>query len=284
VLSQREAAALLDEEPDNESIAPRVEWEDFDAWLCDSWQAGDHFSIVAPTGAGKTFLIRYGLLPCWRRYPVFVVQCKPKDPDMKGLGREVKHFPTKLDRLPYETRGYDSKKWDTDPEWFRLRVPAYRYSSRGEPAGHRHAKQLVGGAIDRSFWQGEWVLVIDEVRAIAEPRQPSLGLEPVLENAWQRGRTQPLTIVAATQQPANVPSSFYDQPTFVAIGKMLDVGRFERLGEIGGDTKAIKAILPTLQQDEFLIIHRPTGEMIVTEVPPGRPHLPGPRSAIMRAS
>lgn len=278
MLNREEAAQLLDDggQPD----VPRVGWEDFYQWLCDNWKAGDHVSIVAPTGAGKTFLIRYGLLPCWQRYPVVIVQFKPKDPDMKGLGREIRHFPTRIDRLPYDTRKLDSPKWESDPEWFRLRVPGYRYSARGESPQHRQAKQLVGGVVDRTFWQGEWVLVIDEVRALAETRQPSLGLEPVLENAWQRGRTQPLTIIAATQQPANVPSSFYDQPTFVFIGKMLDAGRFERLAEIGGNTSAIKAVLPTLQQDEFLLIHRPTGEMVVTEVPPGRPRMLGPRSAI----
>src|ERR1700687_5349397 len=97
---------------------------------------------------------------------------------------------------------------------------------------------------------------------------PRSGSTPCWEMPGQRGRTQPLTIIAATQQPANVPSSFYDQPTFMFIGRMLDVGRHERLAEIGGDTAAIKAVLPSLSQFEFLFIHRPTGEMVVVQAPP----------------
>jgi hypothetical protein len=68
----------------------------------------------------------------------------------------------------------------------------------------------------------------------------------------------------------------------IGIMRMQDAGRFERLAEIGGNTTAIKATLPTLRQDEVLFIHRPTGEMIVTEVPPGRPAAIGPASAIAR--
>ncbi len=279
MLSRADAAALLDDGQAEEAV-PRVPWEEFYAWLCDVWEAGEHISIISPTGSGKTHLIRYGLLPCWQRYPVMLLQFKPKDSALRGLGREIKHFPTRLDRLPYDTRGKDSKKWATDPEWFRLRLPGYRFSTRAEPPSYRQARRIAGEAVDRSYFQGEWVLVIDEVRAISEHKQPALGLDAVLENAWQRGRSQPLTIIAATQQPANVPSSFYDQPWGVFIGKMLDAGRFERLAEIGGNTGAIKATLPSLQQDDFLFIHRPTGEMVVTTVPPGRPASVGPASAI----
>ena len=268
-LTQQEAAQFLDE-PDIDPV-PRVEWEPFFDWLCGVWETGMHVSIVSPTGSGKTHLIRYGLLPCWQRYPVLIIQFKPKnhkDASLRGLGRPIDHFPNRLDRLPYDTRKMDSPKWDKDPEWFRLQLPSYRFSSRGEPAGYRRARDVAGGAMDRSFWDGGWVLVVDEVRAVAEHKQPSLGLEPVLENAWQRGRTQPLTIVAATQQPANVPSSFYDQPSFIFLGKTLDVGRHERLAEIGGDTPLIKATLPTLDQHEFLFIQRSTGEMCRVQAPP----------------
>jgi len=282
MLSRADAAALLEDEPNDNTGVARVPWEDFYAWLCDNWQAGDHVSLIAPTGAGKTHVIRYGLLPCWQRYPVLILQFKPKDSALRGLGREIKHFPNRLDRLPYETRGLNSPKWKTDPEWFRLRLPGYRFSTRAEPPSYRQARRLAGEAVDRSYWQGEWVLVIDEVRAISEARQPSLGLEAVLENAWQRGRSQPLTIVAATQQPANAPRSFFDQPWMIGIMKMLDAGRFERLAEIGGNTAAIKATLPTLRQDEILFIHRPSGELIITEVPPGRPAVVGPATAIRR--
>src|SRR5437016_9003059 len=154
MLSQREAARFLGEDDNNDGLVPRVEWEPFFLWLCANWQAGEHVSIIAPTGAGKTHLVRYGLLPCWQRYPVLIVQFKPRDPALAGLGREVKHFPSRIDRLPYETRRFDSPKWQTDPEWFRLRLPSYRFSTRGEPASYRQARRMGGEAVDRSYWQG----------------------------------------------------------------------------------------------------------------------------------
>jgi hypothetical protein len=271
MLSREDAARLLDDGGGDPEAVPRVEWEPFFEWLCANWKAGQHVSIFGPNQiAGKTHMIRYGLLPCWQRYFVLILQFKPRDPAMVGMGHEIKHFPTKLDRVQYDTRKYDSPKWDKDPEWFRLRLPAYRWSANGgrEGQSYRTARRMAGEAIDKAYWQGQVVLVVDEVRAIAETKQPHLGLEAPLENVWQRGATQPVTLIAATQQPANAPSSMYDQAHFVLLGKFLDIGRHERLSEIGGNTALIKATLPDLEPHEFLFIDRTNGEMCRISAPP----------------
>ena len=144
MLSQREAADLLGESPSTAGPVPRIEWESFYGWLCDNWKAGQHVSIFAPNQLGKTHMIRYGLLPCWQKYFVLIVQFKPKDPALAGLGRQIRHFPNRLDRLPYETRGLNSPKWEKDPEWFRLRLPGYRWSANGgrEGQSYRSARRL----------------------------------------------------------------------------------------------------------------------------------------------
>jgi hypothetical protein len=258
-----------DDDELEEGEIPRVGWEQHLDYLDEHWKAGGHASIFAPNDGGKTHLIRRGLMGFWKRYPTLIVQYKRRDPALEGFGRAVKEFPSFDARLRYQLRGVDSPKWDTDPEWFRLKLPPYRWApgKRRLPAYER-AQRMAGEAIDKCYGEGGWVLVIDEVRRIADPRPPGLGLESLLENIWQAGRSEPVTLIGATQQPASAPSSMYDQPALVYLGRTLDVGRHERLGEIGGNTQLIKRTLPTLANHEFLFVHRQTGEMAIVKAPP----------------
>lgn len=247
---------------------PRIPWPVHERWLDENWKAGGHVSIFAPNDGGKTHLIRRGLIKFWQRYPVLIVQYKRNDPALDGFGKMVREFPGADQRVRYQLRGVDHPKWATDPEWFRLKLPPYRWTARrGASPTYETARRLCGEAIDRCYREGGWVLVIDEVRRVADPRPPGLGLEAPLENIWQAGRSEPVTLIGATQQPASAPSSMYDQPALVYLGRTLDVGRHERLGEIGGNTKLIKATLPTLKNHEFLFVHRQSGEMAIVKAP-----------------
>jgi hypothetical protein len=255
----------------------RVPWEEHFAYLEENWATADehnrpnaqHCSIFAPTDSGKTHLIRRGLLPLFQRYPVLWVLYKPRDATIGGMGRKVRSFPTWDQRVRYSTRPVDSPKWESDPEWFVLMLPGFRWtaSSKHENASWVRARKLAGEAIDRAFREGGWVLVIDEVRAFSDAEPPSLALSAVLENSWQRGRSQPLTIIAATQAPSKAPYSMYDQPRHVYLGRTLDVGRFQRISEIGGNTELIKQILPTLEAREFLYVDRRNNVMMIVTAP-----------------
>lgn len=265
-LTRDELAAYLDGDDD---LPRRIGWDEHQAWLEDNWRAGMHVSIFAPNDGGKTHLIRHGLMPCWQLYPALIVQYKKRDPALAGFGRAVKNFPSWDDRLPYDLRSLESEKWQSDPEWFRLVLPVYRWSShdaRRQPS-YMRARRVAGEAIDRVYAEGGWVLVVDEVRRIADPEPPGLGLRAPLENIWQAGRSEPVTLIGATQQPASAPSSMYDQPAIVYLGRTLDVGRHERLAEIGGNTPLIKRTLPTLDNYEFLFVHRQSGEMAIVMAP-----------------
>jgi hypothetical protein len=255
---------------------PRVEWEEMAAELHEEWHAGQHFSIFSPTEGGKSHLIRYGLLPLWQRYPVLWVRFKPKDDSTEGFGTLVQRYPV-IERAKYQVRGRDSDRWDDDPEWYLLQLPGYRFSPTAREDrsdAWQRARDICGDALDRAFREGGWVLVVDEVKALSGKRPPSLDLGAVLEHCWERGRNQPLTVIAATQQPAWAPSSMYDQPRYVALGRSLDEGRHERLAELGGNTDAIEAVLPTLlgRNDpagpEFLVVDRWSGSMWITVAPP----------------
>jgi hypothetical protein len=258
-------------------LVERVEWEDHEWYMHRVWKPGDHCSIFAPTDAGKTHLIRWGLLePHWKRYPVLYLDLKPKARTAAGLGRPVRQFPSWDQRARYRLRRDDSEKWDEDPQWFRLKPPEYRWSedSRREDAQWRKARRVVGEAIDRCYREGRWVLVVDDAQTVTDPRAPSLDLHAPMVNAWRNGREQPLTVIAATQQPAGAPSQMYDQPTHLYLGPSGDVRRHYRLGEIGGDTEVIEAVLPQLGEHEFLYCRKGGHDMMVVQAPPARRRRP----------
>jgi hypothetical protein len=275
-LTRAEAQELLGEddeqdERDEGAEVARVPWDDHYAWLEDHVEAGHHISIFCPARGGKTYLIRRGLLPLWQRYPVLWIRFKPKDATLTGLGHVVRAYPTAEQRLKYRVRALESPKWETDPEWYVLALPVYRWSpdNKRESRTWHQARRLAGEALDKAYWSGGWVVVIDEVRALAGNDAPALGLGAVLENNWQRGADRPLTVICATQQPAHAPSSMYDQPMHTYIGRTQDVGRHQRLAEIGGDPEVLKRVLPTLEPYEFLYVHRFSGRMEIVKVPEG---------------
>jgi hypothetical protein len=274
-LSRAEAARLLGD--DAPRPIERLAWDDFAADVLHrregedgediGWKAGEHASVFAPTDGGKTYLIRHGLLPLWQRYPVLWLKFKPNDGTLDGMGNRVKEYPSWDRRFKYRHRKADSADWDKDPEWFVVELPTYEWrAGRHESEGVRRARALAGHCLDRAYREGGWVIVIDEVRAFSDVEPPALQLRALLENNWQRGRSQPLTVIAATQQPANAPSSMYDQPRWVFLGRTLDAGRHERIGEIGGDTDSIEAALPTLRHQEFIAVDRREGDMWIVKV------------------
>lgn len=261
---------------------PRVEWDEMaeilgdgyeheGAWV-EGWQAGEHFAIFAPTKGGKSHIIRRGLLPLWHRYPVLWMRFKARDDSTAGFGTKVDRYPV-VERLKYRIRRRESPAWRDDPEHFLLQLPRYQFDP-GAPedrsASWRHARRVCGEALDRAFREGGWVVVIDEIQAINGKRPPALDLESALENCLQRGRTQPVTMIAAAQQPAWNAPSVYDQARWVALGRTLDEARFERIGQLGGSRERIERVLPTLKgppRPEFLIVDRHHGAMWISTAP-----------------
>jgi hypothetical protein len=95
------------------------------------------------------------------------------------------------------------------------------------------AQDQVGNALDTIYAEGNWIVVLDETRAISDPRSPGLGLQPLLDRMWLRGRSRHICVVAGTQAPRWVPSSFYDQCQFVWCSRIRDGRAHQRIMEIG---------------------------------------------------
>ncbi|HJS94527.1 MAG TPA: hypothetical protein VJ741_09700 [Solirubrobacteraceae bacterium] len=244
---------------DEAAVAPRIPWAQHRAWLDHHWEAGMHVSGVVQTGGGKSYLTRYGLLPLWTDYRTLYFDVKGDDPTLAGLGRPVREFPD-------EERG--SGPQDDESRIYRLLVPEWEFdASRRSTGGLERARRVAGGALDRAYKQGDWLLVLDETRAFTDTANEfGLGLRGVVENIWQRGRSRRVTLIALTQQPVWMPSSFYSQCTLMYVGAEVDLSN-EHMRDIGGDRDALRRAVSELREHEFVAIYRrPPRQMWITKV------------------
>lgn len=202
---------------------PTRDWKQVQKRVNDLWipEFAPHHSLIGQNGAGKSHLIVHGLLPLCKRDNLCIFDSKGDDPVLNSAGaKPVRKLPTKLRRAMDENRERDG--------WFRLAI--YDDVER--------ARDQVGTALDRIYNEGNWIVVLDETRAISDPRSPGLGLQPLLDRMWLRGRSRRICVVAATQAPRWVPTSFYDQCQFVWSSRIRDERAHQRIMEIGSMTRA----------------------------------------------
>jgi hypothetical protein len=223
-----------------------VSWAQHVAWLDAHWQPGEHCSIIAATGDGKSHLIRCILEAVWKDARVVVID--PTEDD-RNFGhpafRTVTKHPTKLQMTVHNK-----------PLWYRT-VPA---SGR---AGREPVQSVMSGARkDR-----EWVIVVDEVRKVTDARDPCYGLAAEYEENMLRARKRDVTMISATQAPRWVPSCFYDQPKYLYLGRIRDRRARIRLEEISGaDADDVIGGINQLKQFEFLFV-APDDYMVIVHAP-----------------
>lgn len=202
---------------------PTRSWKEVQRRVDKFWvpEFAPHHSLIGQNGAGKSHLITFGLLPLCLKDNVCIIDNKGDDPVLNASGaKPVRKIPTKLRRAMDENRDRDG--------WFRLQV--FDETSK--------AQDQVGQALERIYNEGNWIVVLDETRAISDPRSPGLGLQPLLDRMWLRGRSRRICIVASTQAPRWVPTSFYDQCQFVWSSRIRDERAHQRIMEIGSMTRA----------------------------------------------
>lgn len=181
-----------------------------------------HHSILGQNGSGKTHLIVHGLLPLCLDDKVCIIDNKGDDPVLRASGaKPVRVLPRELKRATFD---------DGQPKsaWYRLVVSD----------DYGRAQDQVGRALQQMYREGNWVVILDETRAISDPRSPGLGLQPELDRLWLRGRSRNISVIASTQAPRWVPSSFYDQCQFVWCSRIRDERAHQRVMEIGSMTRA----------------------------------------------
>lgn len=225
-----------------EAKIPRLSWDEVSAQLDVKWipKEAPHHSVIGLTGSGKSYLVTRGLMPMIAYDRALIIDVKGDDPTLAGYGKVVKAHPHQL-----VTRGVERKKKRVvGDNWYRLRVS----SSRAE------GREQVKKALAQVYKEGRWFVIVDETRYLTDPRDPSLGVRSFVEQLWMRGRSKEVSLVAMTQSPKWVPSSFYDQPSFVWIGRVNDEDAQKRLREVGGLSKAHLPVIASLKKREFLLV------------------------------
>lgn len=178
-----------------------------------------HHSIMGQTRSGKSYLTRYGILDVCQWDRVLFIDGKGDDRTIMGLGRVVNRFPSKM------TRNARALMRDNAPRenWFRLVTSRDRMTARDQ----------VGEALERVMDEGDWVVVIDELRYVTDSKDPGLNLSPQWEAIILRGGGRGVGAVNLTQEPRWVRGSFYTQGSFYWFSRVEDEAAQKRIGEIG---------------------------------------------------
>jgi hypothetical protein len=202
-----------------------LEWQSFRDDFAKRWEPGDHVSVLARTKAGKSTFVGLGLLPMWNYTLTLDVKNDGSVP-IRG-GRSVKDYPAW-----YTLAGEGPHHYRVAPGWGPHAVRAFDNVFRQVWSAGREDPKL-----------GSWTLYIDELKIMSD----KLKMRDHLEVMYVAGRSRGITMIGSTQAPRDVPSEFYDQPTWLVIGAgTRDLRTLDRLGEITGDRQRLRDVAPQL--------------------------------------
>lgn len=205
------------------------------------WQPeqAPHHAIIGLTGSGKSYLVTRGLLPLCQYDKVCIIDVKGDDPTLRGYGRPVRHIPPEVQRRVYRN--------DPRGQWYRLIVPDNTVTEQG----WNQARDVVRRAFDLMYRERDWIIIVDELRTLTDPRMPNLRLAPYMERFWTKGRSKRICVVSMTQEPKWVPSAFYTQPSFTWISRVEDEAAHKRITEIGS-SRSILPVIAGMRKRRFL--------------------------------
>lgn len=223
--------------------APRIPW---DVFLRDElrWNPGEHFALIGPTGQGKTTML-LNLLPLHTYVTVFAT--KPEDETMERL---IASGYLRMERW----QSVDPKQWPRRVLWPNAKLMD---SVDTQKAVFHHAF----GAIYR---EGGWTVAIDETWYVAN----QLGLGMDIKLYLLQARSLGISLLCATQRPANVPVEIYDQSSHLMFWRDNDERNLSRLSGISWrSADLIRSIVANLERHQVLYINTRTGRMLRTRCP-----------------
>jgi hypothetical protein len=210
-------------------------WYEFLEEFSTLWKPGQHVSLIAPTGAGKT-TFAHGIVS--RRRYVVALDVKGNDSTLDSFGF------LRLTNWP-GSRAMAKAVLDNDnngrPSRFVLGNP-----NRTE----EDAKKLVRSLehfLDDAWEMGGWTIYADELMILTDRRMMNLSrrVDRMLVAARDRG----ISFVSSFQAPTWVTPMAAKQSAWVAISYTRDVDVVNRLAEILGRPKheirgAVKGLEP----------------------------------------
>lgn len=233
--------------------APRIPWDRFTEQVFRPLP-GEHCGIIGATGQGKTHL-QNSILRFWPFVAVF----------------GTKNTDVTMDRL-LRSGGYE--RFD---KWYQLsaldhprRVIWPRVRNLKEQTGVQRA--TFENAIEHIWAEGGrpperpvgWAIAMDELWWFSN----KLAMDEYIKVILLQGRSNGISLIAATQRPAWVPVELYSSSTHLFFFAENDSRNLQRIGEINHrDKRGIRHIVSTLEPHQVLYVNTRTGRMVRTRAP-----------------
>lgn len=197
---------------------PTISWPDLRARLIQNWKPGQHWTLLGPTGRGKTHaaltlasLCRYTLVIATKRQDPLMQELSQRQLVAKDLSKDV--------------------MWHGDrPLDIHSRVIYWPRATEKMTAKQRLQFQSVEirKALDWADRTGGWAVVIDELMWVSR----NLALERELESLYFQARTQGVSVIGCAQRPRQVPLLALNQSSYLLIWQTGDKQDGERLREL----------------------------------------------------
>lgn len=228
------------------------------------YEPGEHVTILAPSGGGKTQLA-YQVLGQTSApdLQATVIVMKPRDSTVTAWTAKL-GFKTIRDWPPAKISGLVTKKppgyvlWpkeSQDPDETDSRH--YRIFRRAILDNYYNAvsKKALTKSVGKIIFADEVVSLEDE-----------LGLKKELLLVWRKGRSMSCGIMGASQRPVDISRMAY-QAHHLFLGNDPDVDVQKRYGEIGGgiDKELVKALCASLKLFQFVYIRRDKREICIVD-------------------
>lgn len=198
---------------------PTLPWPELRARLLRDWKPGEHWTLLGPTGSGKTHaaqtlasLCRYTLTIATKRKDPLLSELAARQHVVRDLRKEVLWAGDAP--LPQHRRVIFWPKYDTEKLNAKQRMAM-------------QAKEI-RTALDWADRTGGWAVVIDELMWVSR----NLALERELESLYFQARTQGVSVIGAAQRPRQVPLLALNQSTYLLLWNTSDKQDLERLREL----------------------------------------------------
>lgn len=226
----------------------RVNWNDVHSRIRGTWSQGEHVIAIAPTGRGKTYLLR-SLMPM--RSHVAFFGTKQRDSEYDKL------------RQSGFTRLY---KWPP-PYGFQNKVMLWPRPEKTIRASIARQQEVFRDALDRIFATGKWTCCFDELHWMAQ----QLKLYDEVAALHHQGRSSGLTFIDGFQRPAWVPPVVYSAATHVfswGTNYQEDLKRLSSVAKLDALSRTeLKDTMGNLGQYEFVYVNvRDNQPPVITEV------------------
>jgi hypothetical protein len=196
------------------------------ARLWDPFERNPHVAVYGITGSGKSYLIRYGILPLRQLSRVVVIDVKDdRDSVWAGFGQPVTALP------PAFNGSGDGTRWRVLVDRANPQAQLRRVFSQIRDEGH-------------------CVVVVDESRSVTEREQ--IGLGSVVENLILEGRGLGVTLIMGAQSTAWAVSALKDQPAVMLVGQVSGQDQALALAKMAGYGRDLAVTISQVQARQWL--------------------------------